>query len=48
MNQVAQQCGISREQLYQSLGESRNPTLQTILPILQALGFQLDLYLKQA
>lgn len=48
MTQVAQQCGIRREQLYQSLGESGNPTLQTLLPILQALGLQLDVSLKRA
>lgn len=47
VTQVAQQCGIRREQLYQSLGESGNPTLQTLLPILQALGLQ-DVFLKRA
>ena len=48
MTQVAQQCGIRREQLYQSLGESGNPTQQALLPILQALGLQLDISLKRA
>ncbi len=47
MTQVAQQCGIRREQLYRSLEESEGPTLQTLLPILQALRLQLDVSLKR-
>lgn len=46
--QVAQQCGIRREQLYRSLEESEDPTLQTLLSILQALGLQLDVSLTRA
>lgn len=47
MTQVAQQCGIRREQLYRSVEESEGPTLQTLLPILQALRLQLDVSLKR-
>lgn len=43
MTQMAQKTGIRREQLYQALGENGNPTLQTLLPIIEALGLQLHI-----
>ncbi|WP_257275378.1 addiction module antidote protein [Endozoicomonas sp. SESOKO4] len=39
MSNVARQTGLSREQLYRSFSEDGNPTLKTILSVMQALGF---------
>lgn len=41
MAQVAKATGLSREQLYRSLGPSGNPTLRTTLAVINALGFEL-------
>lgn len=41
MTEIAKQSGISREQLYHSFGKNGNPTLQTLLPVLSALGIRL-------
>ena len=35
--------GIKRQTLAKSLGKSGNPTLETLLPVLQALGLQLKI-----
>jgi probable addiction module antidote protein len=41
MAQIAEQTGLSREQLYRSFSKKGNPTLKTTLAVLQALGVQL-------
>lgn len=41
MTQVPKHTGLSREQLYRSLGENGNPTLSTTLAVLDALGIGL-------
>jgi probable addiction module antidote protein len=41
MAQIAQQTGLSREQLYRSFSEKGNPTLKTTLAVMQALGITL-------
>lgn len=41
MAQIAEQTGLSREQLYRSFSESGNPTLKTTLAVMKALGIQL-------
>jgi probable addiction module antidote protein len=41
MAQIAEQTGLSREQLYRSFSEKGNPTLKTILTVMNALGIQL-------
>ena len=41
MNNISQKTDLSREQLYRSLSEQGNPTLKTILAVMQALGFDL-------
>lgn len=38
MTEIAKESGISREQLCRSTGENANPTLETLLPVLSALG----------
>ena len=41
MAQIAQQTGLSREQLYRSFSENGNPTLRTTLAVMKALGIEL-------
>lgn len=41
MTVVANDTGLSREQLYKSLSDHGNPTLKTIVKILQSLGLGL-------
>ncbi len=41
MSEIAQQTGLSREQLYKSFSEKGNPTLKTTLLVMQALGIDL-------
>ncbi|MGN7291648.1 addiction module antidote protein [Rhizobium sp. SAFR-030] len=41
MTAVARETGLAREQLYRSLSESGNPTLETTVAVLKALGLQL-------
>jgi probable addiction module antidote protein len=41
MKQIAEQTGLSREQLYRSFSEQGNPTLKTMLAVMKALGIEL-------
>lgn len=41
MTNVARETGLAREHLYKSLSQSGNPTLETTLAVLKALGFHL-------
>lgn len=41
MTELAKKTGIRREQLYQALNENGNPTLQTLMPVISALGLSL-------
>ncbi|PIM54084.1 putative addiction module antidote protein [Roseateles chitinivorans] len=41
MTQVAEQTGLSREHLYRSFSEKGNPTLRTLLAVLNVLGIEL-------
>ena len=41
MAQIADQTGLSREQLYRSFSENGNPTLKTTLAVVKALGIEL-------
>ena len=41
MAQIADQTGLSREQLYRSFSGRGNPTLKTTLAVMRALGIQL-------
>lgn len=41
MAQIAEQTGLSREQLYRSLSEHGNPTLKTTIAVMKALGIGL-------
>ena len=41
MTQIANQTGLSREQLYRSFSAQGNPTLKTTMAVMNALGIQL-------
>ena len=41
MTQIANQTGLSREQLYRSFSAGGNPTLRTTLAVMKALGIEL-------
>lgn len=41
MTEIARKTGLAREQLYKSLSENGNPTLETILAVLKAIGFEM-------
>jgi probable addiction module antidote protein len=48
MAQIADQTGLSREQLYRSFSEKGNPTLKTTLAVMNALGIQLTTKIPDA
>jgi probable addiction module antidote protein len=41
MARIAEQTGLSREQLYRSLSGQGNPTLKTTITVMKALGIEL-------
>ena len=41
MTNIAREAGLSREQLYRSLGPKGNPTLKTTIAVMKALGLEL-------
>jgi probable addiction module antidote protein len=41
MTRIAEQTGLSREQLYRSFSANGNPTLKTTLAVMKALGIEL-------
>ncbi|HEV2620189.1 MAG TPA: addiction module antidote protein [Acidobacteriaceae bacterium] len=41
MAAIAEQTGMSREQLYRSFSSNGNPTLKTTLAVMRALGIEL-------
>lgn len=43
MTEVASKTGLSREQLYRSFSDQGNPTLKTIMAVMDALGLHLSL-----
>jgi probable addiction module antidote protein len=42
MTAIARKTGLAREQLYKSLSEAGNPTLETTLAVMKAIGFELQ------
>lgn len=42
MTKIARETGLAREHLYKSLSENGNPTLETTLAVLKAVGFHLS------
>lgn len=41
MTRIANETGLSREQIYRSFNETGNPTLKTIIAVMKALGIAL-------
>lgn len=41
MSRIARDTGLAREQLYRSFSENGNPTLETTMAVLKAIGFEL-------
>ena len=41
MSQIAQETGLSREQLYRSFSDKGNPTLKTVLSVVNVLGLDM-------
>ena len=41
MTQIANETGLSREQLYRSFSEDGNPTLKTTIAVMKVLGIEL-------
>ena len=42
MSEIARESGLSREHLYRSFSENGNPTLKSILAVMEILGVQLS------
>lgn len=42
MSRIARETGLAREQLYRSLSENGNPTLETTLAVMKAVGFEMS------
>ncbi len=43
MTRIAREAGLAREQLYKSLSETGNPTLETLLAVTKAIGFRFEM-----
>ncbi|QND51057.1 putative addiction module antidote protein [Phyllobacterium sp. 628] len=41
MTKIARETGLAREQLYRSFSENGNPTLETTIAVMKAIGFQI-------
>ena len=42
MTEIAQRTGLGRQALYHALSENGNPTLETLMAVLSALGLRLS------
>lgn len=41
MTNIARATGLAREQLYRSFSENGNPTLETTMAVMKAIGFEI-------
>lgn len=48
MSDIARKTGLGRQALYNALSENGNPTLETLLAVLSALGFELSVQKRAA
>jgi probable addiction module antidote protein len=48
MAQIARELGVTREGLYKSLSPTGNPSFETVLKLLNILGFRLKIEKKSA
>lgn len=48
MSEIARKAGVGRQALYNALSENGNPTLETLVGVLTALGLQLTVQKRAA
>jgi len=48
MSEIAKKSGLGRQALYKALSEDGNPTLETLLAVLNALGLELTVHKRAA
>lgn len=48
MSEVARKTGLGRQALYNALSENGNPTLETLVAVLSALGLELSVHKRAA
>ena len=48
MSQIAKKSGLGRQALYNALSENGNPTLETLVAVLGALGLELTVHKRAA
>ena len=48
MSEIARKTGLGRQALYNALSENGNPTLETLMAVLNALGLELSVQPKKA
>ena len=48
MSEIARKAGVGRQALYTALSENGNPTLETLIAVLNALGLQLTVQKRAA
>ncbi|MGQ3099910.1 MAG: addiction module antidote protein [Sphingopyxis solisilvae] len=48
MSEIARKTGLGRQALYNALSENGNPTLETLMAVLDALGLELSVQPKKA
>lgn len=48
MSDIAREAGVGRQALYKALSEDGNPTLETLVGVLAALGLQLTVQKRAA
>ena len=48
MSEIARKAGVGRQALYSALSETGNPTLETLMGVLNALGLELTVQKRAA
>ena len=48
MSEIARKAGVGRQALYNALSENGNPTLETLVAVLSALGLELTVQKRAA
>lgn len=48
MTEIAKKSGLGRQALYNALSENGNPTLETLIAVLKALGLELSVQKRAA
>jgi probable addiction module antidote protein len=48
MSEIARKAGVGRQALYAALSDNGNPTLETLIAVLNALGLQLTVQKRAA